>query len=46
MAMNTLEQLKHQLINMNDEVFVDEQVRVDALKPLDRLLAFSAARAI
>lgn len=45
MAMNTLEQLKHQLINMNDEVFVDEKIRVDALKPLDRLLTFSASRA-
>ncbi len=41
MAMNTLEQLHHQLTHFDQEVVVGEQLRKDALKPLDRLLAFS-----
>lgn len=40
MAMNDLEALKNALINQDQEIFVDEDIRVKALKPLQRMLDF------
>lgn len=43
MAMNGLEGIRDVLINGDGcEVFVDEQLRKDALKPLERMLSFTA----
>lgn len=44
MAMNGLENLASVLENMNNEIFVDEQTRVKALKPLRRMLDFGKQR--
>ncbi len=43
MAMNNLQRLKKCLdgSTADTEIFVDETIRVDAVKPLDRMLAFS-----
>ena len=44
MAMNNLQRLKQALENRTDdthEIHVDEAIRVDAVKPLDKMLAFS-----
>lgn len=40
MALNSLELLRNALRDGSDEIFVDEQVRVKALKPLQRMLDF------
>ncbi|MEL0027848.1 MAG: quinolinate synthase NadA [Perlucidibaca sp.] len=42
MAMNALDNLAHVLEHGGEEVFVDEAVRVEAMKPLQRMLDFSA----
>lgn len=43
MALNSLELLRNALRDGTDEIFVDEQVRVKALKPLQRMLDFKKA---
>lgn len=40
MALNSLELLRNALRDQTDEIFVDEDVRVKALKPLQRMLDF------
>lgn len=40
MAMNSLQNLVKTLENIDNEIFIDEGVRVKALKPLDRMLSF------
>ncbi|SBS31878.1 Quinolinate synthase A [Marinomonas aquimarina] len=40
MALNSLELLRNALRDGTDEIFVDEEVRVKALKPLQRMLDF------
>lgn len=42
MAMNAVDNLTDALENRKNEVFVDESVRVDAMRPLQRMLDFSA----
>ena len=43
MAMNELESLRDVLLNADQEIFVDEQVRLLAQKSLGRMLSFSPA---
>jgi len=40
MAMNSLRNLVSSLENMDNEIIIDEDVRVKALKPLERMLSF------
>ena len=42
MAMNALDNLAHVLEHGGQEIFVEETVRVEAMKPLQRMLDFSA----
>jgi len=42
MAMNGLENLLHVIENGDQEVFVDAQTRESALRPLRRMLDFTA----
>lgn len=43
MALNSLELLRNALRDGTDEIFVDDEVRVKALKPLQRMLDFKKA---
>ena len=43
MALNSLELLRNTLRDGSDEIFVDEEVRVKALAPLQRMLDFKKA---
>jgi len=40
MAMNSLQNLVSTLENMDNEIFIDESVRVKALRPLEKMLSF------
>ena len=40
--MNALDNLAHVLEHGGQEIFVEESVRVEAMKPLQRMLDFSA----
>ncbi len=40
MAMNTLAQLNHVLTHLDQEIHVDDHIRVESLRPLERLMAF------
>lgn len=41
MAMNSLRNLAETLEHMDNEIFVEENIRVKALKPLERMLSFT-----
>ncbi|WP_417553459.1 quinolinate synthase NadA [Marinomonas fungiae] len=43
MALNSLELLRNALRDGSDEIFVDDEVRIKALKPLQRMLDFKKA---
>ena len=42
MKMNTLEKLYLCLKNEKPEIFVDEEIRLQAVKPIERMLEISA----
>ena len=44
MAMNNLENLRNVISNKNQEIFVDESVRLKAMVPLQRMIDFSNQR--
>ena len=46
MAMNALQNLERVLIDGDQEVWVDPQVRERAVRPIQRMLDFARARAV